>query len=213
MSAGDFTTAKIASVGSSYPNSVSAADAFSARLYGMGIGACFLTIFGGIWVTLSMVIMHWLGPLPVTILTVALVALLFMSGALIRRTASAARHATNSKARKRIGRSLGRINGIQWGLICAAYFLLRIGHHEAFLLPVIILIVGLHFFPLGIVFRYWLYHVTGIALVLWTAIYLGLLHWPPDSPEGAFGTGVILLVAAAITLTTAFGSDQWREQH
>lgn len=184
------------------PKSAPATAKSVGRSYGIGIGACFLTVFGAIWVTLSMVIMHWLSPVSIATLTVVVISMLSMSAALIRTTASAARQGTNSIERKRIGRSLGRINGIQWGLIFAAYFLLRIAHRDAYLLPVIILIVGLHFFPLGLLFHYWLHHVTGIALVLWTAIYLSLLHWSADSPAAAFGTGVILLAAAGISIAT-----------
>lgn len=150
-------------------------------------------------------------PVPTAILAIALIGLLSISAALIRRTAAAARSPANAVQRKKIGRSLGRINGIQWGLIAAAYFLLRLAHHEAFLLPAIILIVGLHFFPLGVLFRFWLYHATAIALVVWTAVYLGPLRSKPDSPDGAFGTGVILLVSAAVSLLKAFRSRQWHE--
>jgi len=54
---------------------------------------------------------------------------------------------------KRVERIFNAVNIIQWSLVFVASIVLIILRHREWIIPSIILIVGIHFFPLAIAFK------------------------------------------------------------
>jgi hypothetical protein len=96
------------------------------------------------------------------------------------------------------------VNAIYWPLVFIAVLALGASGHARWINPAIILLVGLHLFPLGRIFRDWLLHLAGILLVALAVSYP--LITGPDSPIGLLGAGTILLAmgAAAIVAGNTF---------
>jgi hypothetical protein len=101
------------------------------------------------------------------------------------------------------GRSFGRINVLQWIAVAIVAFSFAKLHMDAYVMSAITAIVGIHFFPLAKLFRYPMHNVTGAVLVLWASA--SVLFVPVDRLQGisALGTGIVLWLSAAITLTLA----------
>lgn len=73
---------------------------------------------------------------------------------------------------KRLGTSFGVIFGSEALFIAIASSILGSVQQDAFIVPVIVLIVGAHFLPLAPVFNVRLYYVTGTLLILASVITL-----------------------------------------
>jgi hypothetical protein len=70
--------------------------------------------------------------------------------------------------------------------------------------PAIILIVGIHFFPLANLFKAHMHYVVGAIAVAWAIIYPLLFSAGKGDSIGAIGMGVILWVSAAFACWRAF---------
>ena len=92
------------------------------------------------------------------------------------------------------------MNAIQWILVfVAAAVLSRVGHNE-WIIPSIILIMGIHFFPLAVVFKVPRHYATGAAMTLLAIFYPLMSSAGPTSPVGCVGAGIILWVSATAAL-------------
>jgi len=170
----------------------------SGRAFGMAIGTLFLGVFGTAWVALSLQSTGQLHSVAIFLLAVFLAALIAASVYTLARTHTMANDESNAAARKKMNRAMGRINGAQWGMILLVGYGLHHFHRDAFILPAIILIVGIHFLPLARVFQSWPDAMTGVFLVLWACTYPLVLPTNLADPVGAFVTGLLLLSCAAI---------------
>jgi len=101
-------------------------------------------------------------------------------------------------------RLYGWINAIYWPTVLAAVLALGASGHAQWINPAIILLVGLHLFPLGRVFEDWLLHLTGLLLVVFAVSYPAAVG--PSSPIGLLGAGAILLGASAAAVVVAKNS-------
>ena len=88
------------------------------------------------------------------------------------------------------------VNAIQWVLIFLVATILWIAGRWEWIIPSVILIVGVHFFPLAVAFRVRRHYVTGGALILLAVFYPFLSKSGPLAPVGCLGTGVILWLSA-----------------
>jgi heme exporter protein D len=106
----------------------------------------------------------------------------------------------DSPESKRAGRIFNAVNAIQWtlGFVVAAV-LSRAGLKE-WIIPSIILIVGIHFFPLAVVFKVPHYYATGATMTLLAIFYPLISSAGPTSPVGCLGAGIILWTSAAAAL-------------
>jgi hypothetical protein len=84
-------------------------------------------------------------------------------------------------------------------------------HIDAYVMSAITAIVGLHMFPLARLFRYPLHYATGTVLVAWAGA--SVLVLPVEEMQGltALGTGIILWLSAAVTLTIAIRMSRQSE--
>ena len=159
-------------------------------------GAMFLTLFGAGWLTLwSMKAFgpHLVSLAPVWLGVLAMLAFCVMQYRKLRGRGGAEQP---SPMRQRIKRQFRIINVVQWVCIFLAIKLLTRSGLSAWIVPAVMLIVGLHFFPIAHLFHYPPYHVTALALVVLALAYPFLSARGPLEPWGCFGAGLILVLSA-----------------
>jgi hypothetical protein len=100
-------------------------------------------------------------------------------------------------------RAFLRINAITWIAVGVAGFFLHQLKQDAAFLPVLAILVGLHFIPLGRLFGNIPQIGTGVFMTLWAVA--ALLFVPAEHLPSTvcFGSGLILWQSAAITLAVA----------
>ena len=170
--------------------------ATESTLASRAIGAIIFSIFGSVWLALwnqrafqgSMLLY----------LAIALFGLGLLAVALSRFQLVKAFHAAESKLpRKQAAmRRFHWINAAQWaGILVISNVLINVGM-TAWVTPVAMLIIGLHFLPLAKVFSNPSHLVVGTVLGLFAISYPFLLAGGPADPYGCFGAGLILLTNA-----------------
>lgn len=159
-----------------------------------------LAVFGALWLA-TWSVMSFGARWGVLALIVAGAVAIFSLG---RRRYQQHRVALAAEAdlpeRKKASRVYKLVGIAEWALVLAVtYILVRMGHGR-WALPAVMLIVGAHFFPLGVAFGSPLQHWTGAALTLWALGYPLFARHGPADPIGALGTGVILWSNAIASL-------------
>lgn len=99
---------------------------------------------------------------------------LFVEAAKTKRSIRTLPDSPPSKADQRMGKQFGIIFGIEAALIAIAYMILGIeiiGDYN-YIIPVIALIVGAHFIPLGVLFHTRLHIICGIIVSIVSAVAL-----------------------------------------
>lgn len=156
-------------------------------------GTLFLAGFGALWMIVWCIQRRGLD-LPT-------LALILFAGAAIALRTFAHRARPSEDTPRRNGDSLRSIfrwvNVVQWVAIVIANLVLNASGHGEWFIAAVILIVGLHFFPLAYYgFAPMRFVLTGLALVSVALSYPWFGAHQPGFPAGAFATGVILWIAA-----------------
>ena len=165
----------------------------------------FFAVFGGFWIGL------WANdqyPRSISaLLIVVLLATALLAAALrvYRRNSGALKALAQTPETRRRSRYFNIVNGAQWAAIFLVAFILTQTGLEAWILPSIILIVGLHFFPLARLFGYRPHYATGAALILVAITYPFVAHDGPASAFGALATGIILWLSAIVAISPIQG--------
>jgi len=169
------------------------------QLSGRAIGSIFFAGFGALWLFLALYARQSLNVVSVSCLLFAALALTGAALDLLGKAKLWPRVPDDPA----MGRAFSWINAIQWIAVCIAAFSLAKLHLSVYVMNAITAIVGLHMFPLARLFRYPLHYLTGTALVAWSAA--SVLVAPADQLQSttALGTGIILWLAAAVTLVLA----------
>ena len=172
----------------------------SAASASRAVGAMFFTISGGAWLVIG--VLKGYGMLLVALLPIVAATLLLFYAALRKFRENRAAHAaeSNSPESKRAERVFNVVNAIQWSLVFVASVVLIILRHPEWIIPVIILIVGIHFFPLAVAFKVPRHYATGAAMTLLAIIYPFMASGGPKSPVGCFGAGILLWASAVAAL-------------
>jgi len=179
-----------------------------ANLAGSAIGAMFFSLFGGLWVAGWCVQMYGAHPLRLLPVAAITVLLLMLAWRQFRRHRAAHAAAEQSPQAKRVGRLFNVVNAGQWIAIFIVGNVLKNMGLQAWFIPAVILIVGLHFFPLAWLFKARRHLAIGMALCVWAVGYpLTLRHGPLD-PAGCLGAGLILWVAALSAVRAGFAVQQ-----
>jgi len=172
-----------------------------ASLAKRAAGAMFFCVFGGVWLE------GWARsagagvPVAVAIAALAL-ALLAVAWRRYRRHAPALAGEDETPERRRAKRIFNIVNAAQWiAIIVLAQVLIHLGL-GAWIIPMAIAIIGLHFLPLAYVFENPPHYVTGIAMVAFGALYPFVAVAGPTAPVGFLGAGVILWLSAVWALRT-----------
>jgi hypothetical protein len=174
------------------------------QLSGRAIGAMFFAGFGTGWLFMALVAKQ-----RITLTTVFGVLLgmsvLFLAAFYLLRESRRWPRVSNDPA---MGRAFGWINAIQWTAIALVAFSFAKLHIDAYVISAITAIIGLHMFPLARLFHYPMHIATGAVLVAWAAASAILA--PAEQMQGtaALGTGIILWLSAAVTLTLALKAAQ-----
>lgn len=177
----------------------------TARAFGIAIGNLFLGCFGMAWIVLGLSSWQRLNPPVLASLSCFLLALIIGSVYILQRTyGSLDRSQATRAAHKQTNRTFGMVNLLQWSLIFAAVFgLPRLGLGR-WIVPAIVLIVGLHFFPLARLFKARMHYVVGAIAVAWAIVYPILFTAGKGDAIGAIGMGAILWASAAFATGRAF---------
>lgn len=159
-------------------------------------GAMFFAVFGGLWIE------GWASrsgaPAPAYV-AIAVLALALLGVALFvyRRHAAALKAHPDTPQGRRARRVFHIVNAGQWiAIFVLANVLVNVGL-GAWVVPMIVMVVGLHMFPLAHVFAYPAHYVTGAALCALALAYPGLAPAGPLDPAGMLGAGLILWASAA----------------
>ncbi len=180
-------------------------NSFAARAFGMAIGNLFLGCFGMAWIVLGLLACGQGKPVTLAMLGCFLAALVAASIYILRRTHPLLDRSETTRAiEKKRGRRFGLINAVQWGLIFTAIFILNCLKLQLWIVPTVILIVGLHFFPLAWLFDNREHYLTGSVIVVWAFLYPILFSPGKGDPTGSIGMGAILWTSAAYLCWRAF---------
>ncbi|MGA3372669.1 MAG: hypothetical protein ABSC48_13015 [Terracidiphilus sp.] len=170
------------------------------QLSGRATGVIVCAGFGALWLFLSLYARQTLSAVTVSGVVLGMLALI-LAAVLLFREAKRWPRVPEDPA---VGRAFGWINTIQWIAVGAVAFTLARLHLDAYIPSAITAIVGLHMFPLARIFRYTAHYRAGAILLAWALA--SVLFVPVDDLQGitALGTGLILWLSAALTLTLAF---------
>lgn len=173
---------------------------------GRAYGCLFFIGFGSAWIFSGLAATHHMTRVLAVVAGVVCAALLVATLLLLRRAKDLPAASLDSEDAQRATRMFRAVNIIQWVSIGTAIVILQMVHMPQYVVPAIAIIVGLHLFPLAGSFHNRQHYVTGWLLILWSLGCLALL--PADRVAGiaALGTGVVLLVSAAVMLWRNLGA-------
>jgi hypothetical protein len=93
-------------------------------------------------------------------------------------------------ARKKLIRRFGVVVGVEMLFFLLANVILLQIHHYEYLVPIILLIVGVHFFPVAALFYMWPYALTGLLFSF--AAIITLLATPYTMDIGRLSSWIVL---------------------
>jgi Flp pilus assembly protein TadB len=174
----------------------------SAASANRAIGAMFFALFGGCWLAFGLLGGYGMRLAPLLGIVAGTLLLFFASRREFRRNRGAHAAEAESPESKRTGRIFITVNVIQWTLVfIVATVLSKLGHKE-WVIPSIIFIVGVHFFPLALAFKVPRHYATGAAMTLLAVFYPFISSAGPGSPVGCLGAGIILWASAVAALAS-----------
>ncbi len=184
----------------------------SETAQGRAWGSFFFTGFGTLWLLTGLANMHRWTTLRASLIGLVGVATLAAGIGLLRLAQRLPSYPPDPIEEARVRRVFNAVNIIQWVSVGTAVVVLVLLRMPEYIVPAIGIIVGLHLYPLAGAFRYPLHYVTGTVLVSWCTACVALLPKARMPGVGAFGTGAILLVSAAVTLALAYSRAGARER-
>jgi hypothetical protein len=183
--------------------------AFSA--YSRANGVQFLAFFSVFWLIGSLMLAQpWMDHhvfqfhVLVVIFGGLFATMIYLRSRSTKRTiVSLAMSPLNAQLAARRARFFRWVNCGQYLALGIASLLLSYIHRFDLLVPTGIFIVGAHFFPLAVLFKYPFHFATGFCLVAWAAAYPLWLSASGFNPMGLSVTGIILLLSAGWSSHTA----------
>lgn len=170
---------------------------------GTAVGALFFAFFGALWVFAGFAMQHRAPAALLAALIAVVITLVLLASLIIRRTSKPAK-AADPQRRESSRRVFRNANIAQYSAIALVIVVANIIHRPQIILPSVMVIVGLHFLPFAIAFRYFPHFVTGVAMIVWAFLYPHFGAAGFGNPSGPFGAGVIILASAAVSLIAAF---------
>jgi hypothetical protein len=158
-------------------------------------GSLILALFGTVWIFLSVVALNvfWLWEVVVLLAAVLVVTPAAINFVRARRITAQSEHSVASKHK---GRLVLLINAIQWILIAVAAWQLNRTNQTLWIVPVIAVIVALHFVPLAWVLEFPPYYTLAAStLILVIAARYFLSAYTADGVI-ALGTGFFLWLSS-----------------
>jgi len=166
-----------------------------AALANRAVGAMLFFVFGAVWLEAwaRQTGAGWPRHAAIAIVGIALAALAWQR---FRRHAAARARLGRTPERRRIDRMFHIVNAVTWSFIVIAGNVLANTGHGAWVIPMAIFVIGLHFLPLAHLFHNPPHYVTGAALLALAILYPLLAGGGPDDPVGFLGAGLILWMSA-----------------
>ena len=185
-------------------NTFVSSTAASASKASRATAAMFLSVFGGLW------LMFWAHEkfrLPTIEYTLICIATLvyFAASFLVYKTNRPALKAQSGtlESRKR-SRIFRLINVLQWFIIVVVANILTNFGLTRWIIPAVMLVVGIHFIPLAKLFVYPPHYITGALLVLLSVGYPLVSVGGPSNAVGWLDTGLVLWASGAWSLTRSY---------
>ena len=169
------------------------------RAFGAIILAVFGTLWLEVWVWFSQPHQWW----RYLIVAAAGVGLVGAALRIYGRNRPAESAQQTTEAQRRASRLFQLINIGQWVVILIGVNILNNTGLGAWDLPFMILVIGAHFLPLAHLFKRPSHYLTGLAMVLFAAVY-PFLAAGPRSTVGPLGAGLILWTSALWAIGAAF---------
>jgi hypothetical protein len=167
------------------------------------IGATFFALFGGAWLALwnyrAAPTRFWVYGL----IAAGAVAILAAARARYRRYAAAATELAETPVQQRRQRWFHIVNAGQWVMILIVGNVLANLGLGSWVIPAVILIVGLHFLPLAWLFSNTVLYATAAAFIALAGVYPFVAPGGPADPVGCLGAGLILWFSAVLGLARA----------
>jgi hypothetical protein len=170
---------------------------------GMALGGIFLSLFGATWLAGACYLYLGAGPAASAAILAVVVGAIGIAGcslATFRARRRVYAGTPDPAGGKRIRRSLMQVNAAQWSLIGLVILVMNASGHAEWIMPGVVFLVGMHFFPLARIFGYRGYDLTAACLVL--VAVLDSLTSGAHAALTLFATGAILW-ASAIALLRA----------
>ncbi|MBV8604434.1 MAG: hypothetical protein JO224_07095 [Pelomonas sp.] len=177
------------------------ADRQAAVRRGRAIGATFLSGFGTLWVAMGSLAAD-ARPALVAAIVACGAALFFVAGWRVRRLGDAADSAELAGWQAQRSRVFKRVNQAQYLAIAAVVVGCNLAQRPAWICNGILLVVGLHFFPLARLYASRAHAVIGAALCL-AAAYGALF-------QGGEPNNTLAPIAAGLVLWAGAGYGLWR---
>lgn len=172
----------------------------SAAKASRAIGAMFFAAFGDAWMVLWSLETYDVNWPIIAIVSIISLALFLMAWRQFQQNKAAHAAEADSPESRRASRIFNIVNAVQWiSVFVVATLLSNFGYRE-WIIPAIILIVGLHFIPLAVGFNVPRHYLTGAALILLAVVYPFIAATGPASPVGCLGAGIILWLSAGAAL-------------
>jgi hypothetical protein len=179
--------------------------------YSRANGVQYLAVFGVFWLIGSLTLPlqvsdHRIFSFNVAALAVGapLAVLVFLWARRTRQATQAlATSPANEASRARRTRLFRTVNVAQYLALGLAGLWVSYVHRIDLLVPIGIFVVGAHFLPLALLFKYPFHVVTGLVLIGWSLSYPRLFAGGGWNPVGLSITGIFLLVSACWSAFTA----------
>ena len=184
------------------PNRSQATSSVDATLAQRAFGAMILTFFGTMWLE----IWDWragAGPAAFAAIALSALGLLAVGYRRYRRFAPALAAVPETPEKRRTGRVFNVVNAGQWIVIVVLGNVLANTGYGAWVVPMAIAVVGLHFVPLAVVFRNRAHYALAIAMVGFALIYPRWAPGGPADPVGFLGAGALLWASVLWALRPA----------
>jgi hypothetical protein len=182
-------------------HSADLSPASSLQLRGASYGALIMGAFGAVWLFLGLRAL--LGAERILGAAAVVACGLLVLFGVSRFIRSAPVRLSHMVDYSRLNRRFRLVNILQWVAIISWIAFLNVIQQVEWIVPGIMLIVGLHFLPLARLFAWPAHYITGGALCLLALSYPFLTAQGPASPVGPIFAGLILWASALVTLFRA----------
>jgi hypothetical protein len=178
-------------------------NADAARAVARCYGALFFSIFGGAWLLLATYAFGRLNKYGACLIGGAIGLFVIPAMRLRRRGKAAGKDAFPEAERRRNDRIFGIVNAVTWIMVFLVFQIFpRLGF-EDLTIPAVVLIVGVHFFPMPVLYRHRANLVAGACMAVWAILCPLLFHGDNMIGFAAAGAGLALWIAAGWAIKTA----------
>lgn len=140
-----------------------------AAVFGAANGVMFMTFFGALWASIGIIGSHKLGS-PWLLVISSILTIVFLIGAISlfgkARNINNAATPNDSEDWRKINRKFSLVFGLEGLAILIASVICNMINHFELFFPIMVIIVGIHFFPLAQLFKEKFYIGIGAALCI-----------------------------------------------